>query len=56
MPRAIKITRDEAEWLVDLLEDCDPEKVGTWRHNLASEIRLVFGMVTAEQEKELRKQ
>jgi hypothetical protein len=51
MPRMLPLTRTEAEWLVDLLEDCDPKKTGTWRHDLASEIRTLFGMVSLEEEK-----
>jgi len=43
--RALELTRNEAEWLVDLLEDCDPKAVGSWRHDLAAEIRTLFGMV-----------
>ena len=39
----LSLTRDEGERLVDILEACDPltEK---WRHELASEIRQLFGM------------
>lgn len=46
----LPLTRTEAEWLVDLLEKCDPKKVGTWRHDLASEIRTLFGMIPREDE------
>lgn len=45
MPRDISITRDEAENLVDLLEDSDPKVTGSWRYGLADEIRQRFGMV-----------
>lgn len=44
MPRNLSLTRDQAEWLVDLLEYCDPKTEGSWRHDLASEIREQFGM------------
>ena len=55
MARNLALTRDEAEWLVDLLEDCDPVKVGSWRHDIATELRELFGMVGCGQEKILRK-
>lgn len=42
--RHLSLTRTEAEWLVALLEDCNPKTVGTWRHDLADEIRYEFGM------------
>ena len=54
MARDWTLTRTEAENLVDLLEDCDPKEVGTWRHDLASELRELFGMVSLEEEKESR--
>lgn len=50
MAKNLKLARTEAEWLVDLLEDCDPKKEGTWRHDLAAEIRDLFGMTTREEE------
>ena len=56
MARDLHITRQEGEWLVDLLEKCDPKKEGSWRHDLASEIRELFGMVTLEQEMKARKE
>lgn len=48
MARNLQLTRTEAEWLVDLLEACDPLQEGTWRHDLAAEIRELFGMVPQE--------
>lgn len=48
---SFSIDRTTAEWLVDLLEKCDPKESGTWRFDLASEIRQEFGMVTLEREK-----
>lgn len=48
--RNLPIDRNEAEWLVNLLEECDPKKSGTWRFDLASEIRTLFGMVSREEE------
>lgn len=50
----VPMSRDDAENLVDLLEDCDPSKVGTWRHDLAANIREAFGMTTREQEAKIR--
>lgn len=52
--RNVSMSRDDAENLVDLLELCDPVKVGTWRHDLAANIREVFGMTTREQEAKIR--
>lgn len=43
------MTRDEAEWLVDLLEKSDPDKVGQWTLYLAANIRDVFGMIGQEE-------
>lgn len=50
MARSIIIDRNEADWLIELLEDCDPTKVGTWRHDIAAEIREQFGYPTRDQE------
>lgn len=47
--RKLLLSRDEAEWLVDLLEKCDLESEGTWRMDMASEIRKLFGMCTREE-------
>ena len=44
MARNIKINREQAEWLVDLLEELDPREVGTWRVDLSERIRSEFGM------------
>lgn len=52
MAKKLTLTRTEAESLVDLLEDCSPVEVGTWRHNLAHEIRELFGMVDLAREKQ----
>lgn len=52
MPRNLSITRDEAEQLVDLLEGSEPPSPGTWRFNLADEIRELFGMVPREKQKD----
>ena len=54
--RNISISRDEAEWLVDLLEKCDRKTEGSWRFDLADQIRETFGMVTREQEAKKREQ
>lgn len=48
--RNLPLRRTEAEFLVDLLEDCDPTKEGTWRHDMAAEIRHIFGMCSYEEE------
>ena len=48
--RDISLTRNEGEWLVDLLENCDQKKEGSWRFDLADEIRKKFGMVSREEE------
>jgi hypothetical protein len=53
MPRSVELTRDEAERLVDLLEDCDLKVVGTWRHAIAEDIREAFGMITLDEERRL---
>lgn len=45
----VPMTRDEAEWLVDLLEKSDPDKVGQWTLYLAANIRDVFGMIGQEE-------
>lgn len=50
--RGIILSRNEAEDLVILLEDCDPKQIGTWRHDIAAQIRQNFGMVSFEEEKE----
>lgn len=50
----VPMSRDDAENLVNLLEACDPAKVGSWRHDLAANIREVFGMVTLDQEAMLK--
>lgn len=44
MSRNLTLVRTEAEWLVDLLEKCDPVKEGSWRYDMASEVRRLFGM------------
>jgi hypothetical protein len=46
--RTISLSRDEAEWLVDLLEECDPKLVGSWRFALAEEIRFAYGMTVLD--------
>jgi len=46
--RNLGLTRDEAEGLVDLLEDCDPKLEGTWRFDLSIQIRELFGMTLVE--------
>lgn len=51
MARQLTLVRTEAEWLVDLLEDCDPAKIGTWRHLMAAEVRELFGMCSLEEER-----
>lgn len=53
--RNLLLTRTEAEWLVDLLESCDPEKEGTWRRAMAADIRDLFGMATREEETKHRR-
>lgn len=50
MARNLALSRNEAERLVELLEDCDPKVAGTWRHDMAAEVRELFGMATREQE------
>ena len=50
MGQNIKLSRDQAEWLVDLLEEADPLEVGTWRVDLSESIRAVFGMCSKERE------
>lgn len=52
MAQKLTLGRTEAEWLVDLLENCDPAIVGTWRHDMAKDVRGLFGMCSLEQEKE----
>lgn len=52
--RFIALSRSQAEWLVDLLENCDPKEAGTWRHEMAAEIREAFGMATREQEQRIK--
>lgn len=47
--RTIELSRDEAEWLVDLLEDCDPFREGAWRALLAAQIRDAFGMCSMDE-------
>lgn len=54
MSRNLTLTRDDAENLVDLLENCDPKKEGYWRHILAADIREMFGMISLEDEKSLK--
>ena len=51
MARPLMLDRTEAENLVDLLEDCDPKKVGTWRHDMADDIRKLFGMISLKKER-----
>jgi hypothetical protein len=46
MSRPVNITRDEAEDLVELLEDYDHEVCGTYRMDISEKIREVFGMMT----------
>jgi hypothetical protein len=46
MTRPVNITRDEAEDLVELLEDYDHEVCGTYRMDISEKIRAVFGMMT----------
>lgn len=53
--RQLDLGRDEAEWLVDLLEDCDPNKEGSWRFTMARDIRNLFGMISLEAEREKKK-
>ncbi len=53
--RDISLTRTQGEALVDLLEDCDPLVVGTWRHDIAADIRQAFGMVPLYRQTELIK-
>jgi hypothetical protein len=48
MARNLTLVRTEAEWLIELLESCDPERVGSWRHDMADDIRKLFGMVSLE--------
>jgi hypothetical protein len=48
MARQLTLVRTEAEWLIDLLESCDPEEEGSWRHDMADDIRKLFGMVSYE--------
>jgi len=49
---AIKLilTRTEAEDLVELLENCDKKVVGSWRHDIADDIRKLCGMYSLEEE------
>ncbi len=47
--RQLALTRNEAEWLVDLLEDCNPVETGTWRIDMAAEVRELFGMAKGPQ-------
>lgn len=52
MPRDILISRDEAEQLVDMLEEgftVDPVAIDSWKLELAAQIRERFGMSTKEQ-------
>lgn len=51
MPRQILLSRTQADALLDLLEDCDPAVVGTWRHDLADEIRTAFGYCSIAESK-----
>jgi hypothetical protein len=51
----IRLFRTEAENLMDLLEDCDPKKEGTWRFDIADQIRETFGMCTRERSMEIDK-
>lgn len=48
MARNLTLGRTEAKWLVELLEDCDPKVAGTWRHDMAAEVRELFGMAPLE--------
>jgi len=48
--RSIELNRTTAEDLVDLLESCDPKKEGTWRWDLADDVRAAFGMVSNVEE------
>jgi hypothetical protein len=52
MARNLTLVRTEAEWLIELLESCNPEEVGSWRHDMADDIRKLFGMVSREIEQE----
>jgi len=52
--RHLTLTRDEAEALVDLLEDCNPETQGTWRFNIADELRELFGMCSRERSMKIK--
>ena len=54
MARKIKIDRNVAEYLVDLLEDASPCKCGTWRIDLSDGIRREFGMCQMENYNEIR--
>jgi hypothetical protein len=44
MSQKIDISREEAEWLVDELENKNPFDCGTWAIDLSSRIRETFGM------------
>ena len=50
MARKLTLVRTEAEWLIDLLESCNPLEEGTWRHDMASDIRNLFGILSREEE------
>lgn len=53
--RQLDLGRDEAEWLIDLLEDCDLNKEGSWRFTMARDIRNLFGMISMEAEREKKR-
>jgi len=42
--RKLTLTRTEADWLIDLLEDCDISTTGEWPHQMAQDIRQLFGL------------
>lgn len=54
--RSLELNRNEAESLVDLLENCDPAETGTWRHDMAAEIRVLFGMNSREEEARIKQE
>ncbi len=50
MSRDWNIGRDDAELIVDLLEDCNPAEC-LQRYMLAAELRQIFGMVPFHRER-----
>lgn len=53
--RNLRLTRSEAEWLIDLL-DKNSQSDNDWMAIMSNDLRGLFGMLSREQERERKKE